>query len=118
METEDYLAYFGINTNDLAHKGVKNVKWGEHHARGQARADANEFAKARAFDGQGAGTKRKLIKAKVETRLQNPHYKAEFESVLSGQNLDKKLYGKVKTAASSKSTQEQIRQFLKDQGIG
>lgn len=74
----------------LEHHGVKGMKWGEHHARRQARADANEFAKARAFYGQGAGTRRKLIKAKVQTRMSNPHYKDEFNKTLSGQNLEKR----------------------------
>ena len=74
----------------LEHHGVKGMKWGEHHARRQARADANEFAKARAFYGQGAGTRRKLIKAKVQTRMSNPHYADEFHKTLAGQNLEKR----------------------------
>src|SRR6185437_15169638 len=77
-------------TDVLEHHGVKGMKWGEHHARRQARADANEFAKARAFYGKGAGTRRKLIKAKVETRMSNPHYKDEFHKTLNGQNLEKR----------------------------
>lgn len=84
----------GITDDDLGtfleHHGVKGMKWGEHHARSQARADANEFAKARAFYGEGAGTRRKKIKAKVETRMANPHYKNEFNRTLSGQNSEKR----------------------------
>lgn len=159
----------------LEHHGVKGQKWGEHHARRMARADANEFAKARAYYGEGAGTRRKLIKAKVETRSKNTHYKKEFDRTLSGQNLEKRsaqatrkrrrsdtthfvgktargvhrslsggfgpvtataatlaagagyahktgldkvVFDKVKKAATSRSTQENVRQFLKDQGIG
>lgn len=74
----------------LEHHGVKGMKWGEHHARRMARADANEFAKARAFYGQGAGTRRKLIKAKVTERSKNPHYKDEFHKTLAGQNVEKR----------------------------
>lgn len=77
-------------TDVLEHHGVKGMKWGEHHARRAARADANEFAKARAFYGQGAGTRRKLIKAKVQTRMSNPHYKDEFNKTLAGQNVEKR----------------------------
>jgi hypothetical protein len=159
----------------LEHHGVKGMKWGEHHARRQARADANEFAKARAFYGQGAGTRRKLIKAKVQTRMANPHYADEFHKTLNGQNLekrsaqatrlrkrkdatgfvgktarsahrqltggfgpvtaagatvaaglayahktglDKQIAAKIKSAATSKSTQEATRAWLKSQGIG
>lgn len=87
---EELRAKAGDETAWLAHFGVKGMKWGEHHARRQARADANEFAKARAYYGKGAGTRRKLIKAKVETRMSNPHYKNEFHKVLSGQNLEKR----------------------------
>jgi hypothetical protein len=90
METEEYLAYFREVGLPLEHQGIKGMKWGEHHARSMARADANEFAKAKAYYGQGAGTRRKLIKAKVETRSANPHYKKEFDRVLSGQNSEKR----------------------------
>lgn len=90
METDEYLVFFRIRENSLDHSGVKGMHWGEHHARRMARADANEFAKARAYYGQGAGTRRKLIKAKVETRSSNPHYKKEFDRTLSGQNLEKR----------------------------
>lgn len=152
MEVDEYISYFGISDEELTHFRVEGMKWGERHARRMARADANEFAKARAYYGQGAGTRRKLVKAKVDTRFNNPQYKAEFEHVLSGQNaeinsvqaigkpnrsvtetgatvtsgetflhktgLDKEAYNKIKSAASSKTTYEQVRQFLKDQGIG
>jgi hypothetical protein len=88
MLVTDFLEQYG--TEDLQHHGVKGMHWGVRRAQHHARADANEFAKARAFYGEGAGTRRKKIKAKVETRMQNPHYKAEFNRVLGGQNTLKR----------------------------
>ena len=71
----------------LVHYGVKGMKWG---VRRKARKDANEFAKAKMFYGQGAGTRRKLIKAKVEQRSSDPDYKKAFEEHLANQNMEKR----------------------------
>lgn len=71
----------------LEHYGVKGMKWG---VRRKARKDANEFAKAKMFYGQGAGTRRKLIKAKVEQRSSDPDYKKAFEEHLANQNMEKR----------------------------
>lgn len=60
----------------LAHFGVKGMHWGVHHAK----ADAHEFVKAKLSYGEGAGTRRKLIKAKVEARSKkSPEYKKAFD---------------------------------------
>jgi hypothetical protein len=66
------------------------MKWGEHRARSQAASDANEHVKAKLFYGEGAGTRRKLIKAKVETRSKNPVYKKAFDEAVAKQNLEKR----------------------------
>lgn len=71
----------------LAHNGVKGMHWGVHH---QAKSDAVEFSKAKLAYGEGAGTRRKLIKAKVESRSKNPQYKEAFESHLAEQDLGKR----------------------------
>ena len=74
----------------LKHFGVKGMHWGEHRARSQAISDANEHVKAKLFYGEGAGTRRKLIKAKVETRSKNPIYKKAFDEHVAKQNLEKR----------------------------
>ena len=71
----------------LVHYGVKGMKWG---VRRKARKDANEYAKAKMFYGQGAGTRRKLIKAKVESRSADPEYKKAFDAHLANQNMEKR----------------------------
>ena len=89
------------NVDDfLAHYGVKGMRWGQRKAsipgvsaktNREARKDANEFAKAKMFYGEGAGTRRKLIKAKVEAKAgKDPAYKKAFDQHLSNQDMGKR----------------------------
>ena len=56
----------------------------------EARKDAQEFARAKMFYGEGAGTRRKLIKAKVEGKSKkDPNYKKAFDQHLSNQDMSK-----------------------------
>lgn len=81
----------------LIHYGVKGMRWGHRSAdhpevsrrtNKEAAKDANEFARAKLFYGEGAGTRRKLIKAKVETKSkQDPNYKKAFDHHLDRQDL-------------------------------
>jgi hypothetical protein len=74
----------------LAHYGVKGMRWGVHSTQAQARSDATEFVKAKMFYGEGAGTRRKLINAKVAERSKNPDYKKAFDQHVAAQNLAKR----------------------------
>jgi len=79
------------------HHGVKGMKWGirnDYHpdvsnkVNREAKKDAKEFARAKLFYGQGAGTRRKLIKNKVEGKSKvRPDYKKAFDHHLANQNL-------------------------------
>jgi len=81
----------------LEHFGVKGMKWGVRHdgppgvsnsTNRQAKKDAQEFARAKMFYGEGAGTRRKLIKAKVEDRAKHdPAYKKAFDHHLANQSM-------------------------------
>lgn len=83
----------------LAHFGVKGMHWGvrkdDHPGASRAtnraaKKDAQEFARAKMFYGEGAGTRRKLIKAKVESAAKkDPTYKAAFDHHLAQQDLGK-----------------------------
>lgn len=92
------------NVDDfLAHYGVKGMRWGQRKAAipgvspktsREARKDATEFAKAKMFYGEGAGTRRKLIKAKVEAKAgKDPNYKKAFDHHLANQDMGKRAEG-------------------------
>lgn len=83
----------------LAHHGIKGQKWGIRRSPEElghrvprstiraAKKDAKEFARAKMFYGEGAGNRRKLIKATVNERSKDPDYRAEFEKALAKQNM-------------------------------
>lgn len=86
--------------DELVHYGVKGMKWGVTNAdrpsgvsRGtdrEARKDAKEFSRAKLFYGEGAGTRRKLIKATVEAKSKkDPSYKKAFDHHVANQDLSK-----------------------------
>lgn len=56
----------------------------------EARKDAEKYARAQMFYGEGAGTERKLIKASVESKsLVKPGYAEEFHRALAQQDMAK-----------------------------
>lgn len=52
-----------------------------------AKNDAEEYARAKAYYGEGAGTRRKKIKNRISERMKDPDYKREFEENLKQQNM-------------------------------
>lgn len=81
----------------LMHYGVPGMRWGhrKNAAPGVPRRtdraaakDAQEFARAKMFYGEGAGTRRKLIRAKVEaSSKRDPNYKKAFDHHIEKQDL-------------------------------
>lgn len=54
----------------------------------EARRDAHEYARSAMFYGEGAGTRRKLIQAAVETKAwKDPNYKREFDRALGAEDM-------------------------------
>lgn len=84
----------------LEHFGVKGMHWGSRKGtptgaprstNREARRDATEFSKAKMFYGEGAGTRRKLIKATVEAkRSKDPEYGKAFDHHLQNQDMAKR----------------------------
>lgn len=52
-----------------------------------AARDAKEFARAKAYYGEGAGIRRKQIKNLISERMKDADYKKEFERLLGTQNM-------------------------------
>lgn len=94
QEAEEFVEDF------LAHFGVKGMRWGVRRdgppgvsakTSRDAKKDATEFTKAKMFYGEGAGTRRKLIKAKVEQKSRvNPSYKKAFDYHVERTDMSKR----------------------------
>jgi len=86
-----------LDENLLEHHGIKGMHWGARkndypgastRTNHQAHKDAKEFARAKMFYGEGAGTRRKLIKAKVEAnKRRDPAYSKAFDHHLARQDM-------------------------------
>lgn len=86
-DVEDFLAHYGVKGQKWGVRKDKNLGVPKKTAR-NARKDAEEFARAKMFYGQGAGTRRKLIKAKVEDlSARDSDYKKAFDHFLSKQDM-------------------------------
>ena len=103
LDPENFLAHSdkpNLDDDILIHYGIKGMKWGQRKSTDhpgasratnkEARKDAQEFARAKLFYGEGAGNRRKLIKATVDAKAKrDPTYKAAFDHHLAQQDLSK-----------------------------
>lgn len=83
----------------LEHYGIKGMKWGQRKARPggvtrrvdrEARKDAEELVRSKAYYGKGAGTRRKLINQTIagkEKRI--PGYREALDAHISAQDTSK-----------------------------
>lgn len=92
---------WGVRKNNLEGVSAKTNR--------DARKDAEESARAKMFYGEGAGTRRKLIKAKVEAKSkQDPNYKAAFDHHLGRQDMSKHS-DKARGERKSRDRRENVR---------
>ncbi len=112
----------------LMHYGVKGMRWGTRSARPSttprstdraAAKDAKEAALAKMYYGEGAGTRRKLIKAQVEARKKNdPAYAEAYDRHLGNQDMEKATNKAVKQrkrtdrSAATVKTAKGVRHIL------
>lgn len=123
LDVDDFLEHFGI----------KGMRWGVRKERApgvssktdrEASKDASEFARAKMFYGEGAGTRRKLIKASVDAKsAKDPDYKKAFDFHLAKQDMSihaEKARGERKHTDTKKSVKQKTgylaRKFTGEMG--
>ena len=71
----------------LQHYGIPGMHWGQRHAERKmqktAMKDAQRHTDAKMAYGKGAGTRRKLLKAEIDTKMKDPKYKKAFDDALA-----------------------------------
>lgn len=80
--TEEGKQHYGYYDRSDGTKDYKRIEK-------DARRDAEEYARAKAFYGEGAGTRRKKIKNLTSERMKDADYKKAFEKFLSEQDMSK-----------------------------
>ena len=80
--TEAGKQRYGYYENSDGSKDYKRIQK-------DAANDAKEYARAKAYYGDGAGTRRKKIKNQISERMKDPDYKAEFDRQMKNQNMEK-----------------------------
>jgi hypothetical protein len=103
----------------LMHYGVKGMKWGKRSGRPSttprstdraAAKDAKEAALAKMYYGEGAGTRRKLIKAQVEARKKNdPAYAEAYDRHFGNQDMEKATNKAVKQRKRTDRTNATVK---------
>ena len=94
------MAYY-YDQSYLAHFGVKGMKWGVHRSEAaslgvsrktnrEAKRDAKEYTQAKMFYGNGAGNRRKLIKATVNSKSKDQAYKKAFDHHVENTDMAKR----------------------------
>ena len=100
-----YIDHYGrlVSSYELYHYGIMGMHWGvrryqpypgDYHGDGKytgrtnrqvkrtqrmAKKDAKRYANAKMYYGEGAGTRRKLLKAELDKKRKDPVYKEAFD---------------------------------------
>jgi hypothetical protein len=107
FDPSDFLTHSDkppLDDDILIHYGIKGMRWGQRKNQDypgasratnkEARKDAQEFARAKLFYGEGAGTRRKLIKASFDHHLDQQNL-SQHASAARGERRRKDAKAKV-----------------------
>ena len=132
----------------LEHSGVKGQKWGVRRYQNpdgtlteegkvhygisserdrrkidkEAQRDAKRYAEAKAYYGEGAGNRRKIVKNELSKKMSNPYYKDRFEEFVKNADMVKAQKKAVRernardTAKSAKRTARKASVFMLSNG--
>lgn len=85
-----------------------------------AKKDAEDMARAKAYYGEGAGNRRKQIRNRISERMKDPDYKAEYEKQLAAQDMSKhqKAANRERHVQDAKNKASEIGNGLKNLLLG
>lgn len=113
-------AFKGLKTNGVYDRedGTKDMK----RLQKDAKKDAEDMARAKAYYGEGAGNRRKQIRNRISERMKDPDYKAEYEKQLASQDMSKhqKAANRERHAQDAKNTVAKTARGIKNllMGVG
>lgn len=80
--TEEGKRRYGVYDRPDGTKDMNRLK-------SDAKKDAEEYARAKAYYGEGAGNRRKQIRNRISERMKDPDYKKEFDTNMKNQDMSK-----------------------------
>lgn len=103
----------GVYDRDDGTKDVNRLKK-------DAKKDAEDMARAKAYYGEGAGNRRKQIRNRISERMKDPDYKAEYEKNLASQDMSKhqKAANRERKAEDAKNTVKRVGRGVKNLILG
>lgn len=110
----------GLKTNGVYDRedGTKDTD----RLKKDAKKDAEDMARAKAYYGEGAGNRRKQIRNRISERMKDPDYKAEYEKQLAAQDMSKhqKAANRERHAQDAKNTVAKTARGIKNliMGVG
>ena len=103
-----YIGSIPYDSNYLEHFGILGMKWGvrryqnpdgtltpagreryNRQMQKEASKDAKRYLKAKQYYGEGAGTRRKLLKGELSKKMKDPVYKEAFDNAVANGDLVK-----------------------------
>lgn len=85
-----------------------------------AKKDAEDMARAKAYYGEGAGNRRKQIRNRISERMKDPDYKAEYDKQLAAQDMSKhqKAANRERHVQDAKNTAAKTARGIKNLLLG